>query len=109
MYLSPLLEQVKSHIREHFQLGEDKVDAMMPAFLTTLQNHMQNLEDALGLNDPETLGRLGHAMKGALLNLGLDDIAEIAYAIENEGKSGNRDADFAGMVALLKEKMREIL
>lgn len=108
MSLSPLLEQVKCHIREHFQLEEDKVDAMMPAFLTTLQNHMQNLENALEVNDPVTLGRLGHAMKGALLNLGLDDMADIAHAIENEGKSENGDADFTGMVTLLKEKMTEI-
>ncbi len=82
---------------------------MMPAFLTTLQDHMQNLEDALGAGDPETLGRLGHALKGALLNLGLDDMADIAHIIESEGRSGSREADFAGMVTRLKEKLAEIL
>lgn len=82
---------------------------MMPVFLNTLQNHMQNLEDALGAGNPETLGRLGHALKGALLNLGLDDMADIAHIIENEGMSGSHEADFAGMVAQLKEKLAEIL
>ncbi|MBU1138456.1 MAG: Hpt domain-containing protein [Proteobacteria bacterium] len=90
-------------------MGEDTVDAMLPAFLTTLQNHMQNLEDALALNDPATLGRLGHALKGALLNLGLDDLADIAHTIEIEGKSGSSDADYASMVIRLKVKMAEIL
>jgi histidine phosphotransfer protein HptB len=109
MSLSPLLEQVRCHICDRFQLGEDTVDGMLPAFLATLQNHMRNLEDALGDNDPKNLGRLGHALKGALLNFGLDDMADIANKIEIEGKSGNSGADFTGMVNRLKEKMADIL
>jgi len=107
--MSPLLERVRYHICDHFQLPEDKVDAMLPAFLTTLQNHMKNIEDALGANDPATIGRMGHALKGALLNFGLDDMADIANMIEDEGKSGNSGADFSGMVQRLKEKLAEIL
>ncbi len=109
MTLSPLVEHIKCHICNHFQLEGDKVDAMLPTFLTTLQDHVQNLEDALGSNDTESLGRLGHTLKGALLNLGLDDVAEIAYTIEIEGKAGSDNTDFPGLVTRLKEEMSEIL
>ena len=109
MALSPLLEKVKHHICAHFQLEEEKVVSMLPVFLTTLQNHMQNLEKALESKDPEIIGRQGHALKGALLNLGIDDMADTAHLIEVEGKSGNSKADFAGMVNHLKENLAEIL
>lgn len=107
--MSPLVEHIKCHICNHFQLKEDKVDVMLPTFLTTLQDHVQNLEDALESNDTKSLGRLGHALKGALLNLGLDDVAEIAHTIEIEGKAGSDHADFSGLVTRLKEEMGEIL
>ena len=105
----PLLEQITNYVCEHFQLEEDKVALMLPTFLTSLQNHLQNLEEAVGERDPEAIGRAGHALKGALLNLGLDDMAEIALKIESEGTSGNSAADYASLLKRLREKMVEIL
>ncbi len=109
MALSSIAEQVKHHVCEQFQLEEEKVEAMLPTFFTTLQEHVHELEEGLQANDPAAIGRVGHMLKGALLNLGLDDMAEIAHSLEMEGKAGRSDVDFSGLVWELKEKMGGIL
>ena len=109
MALSPLLQQVKSYVCAHFELGEDAVDGMLPVFFSTLQNHMETLEKAANEDNLESTARAGHTLKGALLNLGLDEMAVVARTIEEEGKAGNNEADYGQMVELLKEQLKEIL
>ena len=82
---------------------------MLPTFLTTLQSHIDDLENSLDVSETLTIAKAGHKLKGALLNLGLDDSAAIAKRIELEGKADNQDVDYAELVRQLKEKLNEIL
>jgi histidine phosphotransfer protein HptB len=104
-----LSDRVICHVRERYQLSVEKIATMLPTFITVLQNHMKSMEKVLEVGEPEGLGKEGHTMKGALLNLGLGDIAEIAETIETEGKAGNRNIDYVDLVAQLRAKLEEIL
>ena len=98
-------QQIKQYLIAQFNLAEEQIDSMIPGLIKTLSDHMDNIELVLSSGDLEQLGRTGHTMKGALLNLGLRECAEIAYAIEEKGKAGDDSADYCGMI----ERMREII
>ncbi len=105
MVSSSLLEQIKGHVCTHFELGEEAVDNMLPVFFSTLQNHMKNLEKAIAGDDLAITAKAGHTLKGALLNLGLDEIAAVAKIIEEEGRAGNEDAEYLQMFEQLRAKL----
>lgn len=99
------IHQIKTHLCTQFQLSSEQVGEMLPGFITTLATHMQNMERVLGEEDLLALGKAGHTMKGALLNLGLSDCAQLAFHIEEHGKAGDRNTDYAALVADLKKRI----
>ena len=103
------INQIKLYLSKQFSLGEEQVSEMLPSFISTLSAHMTNLEKAFSSGNLEVLGKSGHTIKGAFLNLGLTDCAEIALQIEDKGKEGDRSTDFARLVADLREKINVII
>lgn len=99
------ISQIKSYLFDQFSLSEEQVVEMLPSFITTLSGHMANLEKALANGNLEILGKTGHTIKGAFLNLGLADCAEIALQIERRGKEGDQSTDYARLVADLRKKI----
>lgn len=102
-------QQIRDYLKVQFNLSPEQIDALIPDFLNTLAEHFFNLEAALHRGDDRQLGKAGHTIKGALLNLGLHDCAEIAYRIEKKGKAGEKTADSRKLVASLREKLRPYL
>ena len=98
-------ETIRDHLRSAYLLTEEKIDAVLPAFLDTLLTHMQRLEKNLQEEDLEILSRSGHVLKGALLNLGLLDLAEMAHAIEKACTSDQGAAELPLHVARLKAEI----
>lgn len=99
------IEKIKTHLAEQFSLPTDQIEIMLPSFLAALRSHMENLEKALEENDTVLLGRAGHTIKGAFLNLGLDDCAQIALCIEEKGKQGDTSTDFRSLVEELRLRL----
>lgn len=96
-------QQIKDHLARQFNLTNDQIDSMISGLIATLAGHIDNLEKVLEEGDLEQLGKAGHTIKGALLNLGLNECAEIAYDIEVKGKAGERDADYRSMVGSMRK------
>jgi len=103
------LQHIKSHLAERFNLPAEQIETMLPSFVMTLSDHMQSLEEALEENNPVTLGRIGHTIKGAFLNLGLDDCAQIALQIEERGKAGDHTTNYRQLVDDLREKLTPVI
>ncbi len=99
------IDQIKLYLCDQFQLSPEQVGEMLPIFIVTLSSHMQNMERLLRENDLMALGKAGHTMKGALLNLGLSDCAQLAMQIEEKGKAGDPYTDYAALVADLRNKL----
>ena len=102
---SHYINQIKTYLNNQFNLSEEQISGMLPSFMTTLAGHMANLEKALDSGDLGVLGKSGHTIKGAFLNLGLKDCADIALQIERHGKDGDPSVDYAQMVTKLREKV----
>lgn len=102
---NPYREQIKNYLIQQFNFPSEQIDTMLPDLIATLADHIDRLEEVLQYGDPELLGKAGHTIKGALLNLGLEECADIALTIELSGKSGNDNFDYEGMVLSIREKL----
>jgi HPt (histidine-containing phosphotransfer) domain-containing protein len=103
------IQHIKTYLAEQFNLPAEQIEMMLPSFISTLGTHMQNLENALEENNPVSIGKVGHTIKGAFLNLGLEDCASIAHRIEEMGKAGDHEANFKQLVAELRLKINPVL
>lgn len=81
---------------------------MLPRFISTLAGHMTKLEQVLDEGDSKGLGKVGHTLKGALLNLGLLECAELARIIEQHGKQCDTSFDYTTVVGQLREKIDRV-
>ncbi len=96
------LDTIRQHLRTAYLLDHERCEAMIPVFLATLRGHMARLAELAAEGDLERLSRAGHAVKGALLNIGLAELAATAQAIEQQGKRGSRDFDYNHAVTSLQ-------
>ena len=58
--------------------------------------------------EKEDISRAGHALKGALLNLGLMDLADKAFLVEQFDKQTGRNIEHKKIIAELKNEIAEI-
>lgn len=103
------LEQIREYLCDRFQLPQEQVVGMLPDFITALDSHMRKLEVALESGDLVRLGKAGHTMKGALLNLGLHDCVDIAVEIEQKGKAQDSSADYQAMLDDLRRNLEVLI
>lgn len=85
------LNIIKQHLKTAYLLSDEKATTMIPVFLNTLETHFDRLNELAANGDTAQLSRASHAVKGALLNMGLTDFAELAYTLEkrcHDEKSG---------------------
>ena len=98
-------QTIREHLGSAYLLPDDKIDSVLPAFLDTLLTHMLRLEKNLVDNDLELLAKSGHVLKGALLNLGLHELADMAHAIEECCATPQAVTELPQQVARLKEEI----
>ncbi|GEM_PF-334258 len=103
------IESIRLHLTQQFNLPLEQIDMLLPTFIATLGTHMGNLEKALAENNPVLLGKVGHTIKGAFLNLGLPDCAQIALTIEEKGRQGGSLTDFKKLVEDLRLLIKPVL
>ncbi len=102
------LQVIHEHMKSSYLLDEEKIRTILPGFLNTLQQQLQTVEQCLDRGDLSALGKAGHTLKGALLNLGLFELADVAYSIEQQGKQQAADADYSEMISYLGINIRLI-
>ncbi|MDH4083571.1 MAG: Hpt domain-containing protein [Nitrospira sp.] len=88
------MEQVQPH-----QAADDpgdilvSVDAsfepLIPKFMTNRKKEVVTMQEALAVQDFETVRTVAHGMKGAGGSYGFDRITEIAAVIEQAAKAGD--------------------
>lgn len=109
MSINPYREKIKQYLVEQFNLQPEQIETMLPGLIKTLAEHIDNLETALEMGDLEQLGKAGHTIKGALLNLGLEECADIAYAIEMGGKNGRDDVNYRDLVKSVRNTLDDYI
>ncbi|GBE12213.1 Hpt domain protein [bacterium BMS3Bbin14] len=101
---------IRDHLKSAYLLSDEKIDALLPGFLETLRSHLEDLEHVLNGGDVKAMNRrAGHTIKGALLNLGLKDLAAIALAIEKSCLDRKGRVEHAILVGKLKAEIEKII
>ena len=85
------LQVIRQHLQHAYLLNEEKTAEMIPVFVATLGDHVERLAALAAAGDLDGLGRAGHAVKGALLNMGLSDLAELAHRLERQCRDPEHD------------------
>jgi two-component system sensor histidine kinase/response regulator len=78
------LAAVKQHIMKQFELEQNDAEEVLAAYSDSLKENLGNLHQLLENGQGTEAGRQAHALKGSLLNLGLESLAQIALALEKE-------------------------
>ncbi len=99
---------MKEHLRSAYLLSDEKIESVLPVFLETVKTLMTELECLACEGKNDALCRTGHAMKGALLNLGLNRLAAKACDIEQHVKNCNSGKDCRQLVAELKQEINKM-
>lgn len=98
-------QKIKSHLKSNYLLSDAKVEEVYPQFIETVKSMMTELETICLSGDIEAVSRAGHAIKGALLSLGLPEHAEIALAIEKHHLPQSPNIEVKDLIAQLKQKL----
>ncbi|MDH3349617.1 MAG: Hpt domain-containing protein [Desulfobulbaceae bacterium] len=109
MQKSEYREKIRAHFKKAYNLPDKKMDEVLPRFLKLLADHLEKFEQISTKQDLLALCRAGHSLKGALLNMGLEELAEETYQLEKLCKSNNKSPDIVRLSKELMEKIKVIL
>lgn len=102
-------QQIRKHLNSAYLLTEEKIETVLPRFLHTIGSLMADLEEFVNTGNIDSLSRTGHALKGALLNLGLPELAEKAYAIERHNQASDHPASYCTLVDELGKEIKKLI
>lgn len=78
--------------KHHITVKIDKdLEDLIPGYLENRRKDVVSIREALKNNDLETIGILGHSMKGSGGGYGFDRITEIGKLIEESAKNMDRE------------------
>lgn len=102
------LETMRRHMQEFYLLDEKQVDEVLPGCLNTLFEHIHTLETLQQEGDAAALAKASHAVRGALLNLGLFDLAEYVCLVEARCEELCDLPACRSLLATLREKLQPL-
>ncbi|MCI5144215.1 MAG: response regulator, partial [Candidatus Electrothrix sp. AR3] len=77
-------QSVRQHIIDQFELEAEDAEEVLAAYAESLSENTTNIQQLLQTGEGTDAGRQAHALKGGLLNLGLDKLARTALILEKE-------------------------
>ena len=96
------LTTIHQHLKTAYLLSDEKAAAMIPVFVTTLRAHIDRLAELAASGDQHQLNRASHAVKGALLNMGLSDLAETTHTLEKQCQAGAPPVEYQALITQLQ-------
>jgi PAS domain S-box-containing protein len=102
------LAGVFAWLKESYSVSDEQAEMLVGAFRESATESLVVMKRTLVDNDLVALARAAHKIKGGLMQMGLDDIAEIARTIEESAKDG-REMDYQAAVDELDAKIAPLL
>ena len=102
-------EDIKAHLKKQFGLADQQIDSLLPSFVDTLAGYLAELEARFAAGNTEEVGRVAHTAKGALLNLGLHQQAELAKKVEHTARAGGELAQIEQELGNLRAALAPLL
>jgi len=91
-------------ISEKLGLEEDEYLELVELFIETSKSDLKNLQSAINNKNIEMISGIAHYLKGAAINLGLDDYLELAKSIEKTTRDGKLE-ETAKTAEIFQEKL----
>jgi len=85
-------------------LEEEEYLELVELFIETSKSDLKNLHSAINNKDMEMIDEIAHSLKGAAMNLGLDDFLELAKTIEKTSRDGELE-ETAKTAGIFQEKL----
>lgn len=70
-------------------LEEDEYLELVELFFETSRSELKNLQFAINNKNMEMIAGIAHSLKGAAMNLGLQELLELAKIIEKTARDGD--------------------
>ena len=102
------LQSVRAHLIKQFELEPNDADEVLSAYAASLKENLSHLSEMINKGQGVEAGRQAHALKGGLLNLGLDELAKTALMLE-KGLPKQIEAQHRKMAAQLTAALRELI
>jgi len=99
-------QRVKKHLCQAYGLGMNDVEELYELGCQTVLDTRGRLEGAFSRNDIHELTEASHMLKGALFNMGLAELGEMARKLELAGKA-ERMEEARIMFPLLRNALGE--
>ncbi len=102
------VEQIKGFLKKTYDFSSENIELMLASIKESLTLEFANVERGLVEDDNTLLWRAAHSIKGALLNAGVENWAEVARKIELSAKN-KEEVDYEGLFKELKMGINNIL
>jgi len=86
--LERMFKRITNHLQRFYGLTEDKAEVLLATTRKTISGDMAKLARALAETNLQAGGDAAHSLKGLLLNLGLQNQADLAEKIERACRRG---------------------
>jgi HPt (histidine-containing phosphotransfer) domain-containing protein len=102
-------ERLVHHFKATYRLDDDQIKVMIDSSARSMNAALAALYQALDENrDLSEIARLGHSIKGLLLNMGETQWAELARELEKAAAQG-KQLDFRAIVANIHQGFEDVL
>ena len=98
------IETIKKYMSQTYRLDDDKINEIVSATCEQMANHFNEAKNLIDQNNLEALTIAAHKIKGCLLNIGLNDLAEIAFDIESNARTGEKQGNYHQLLLEIKER-----
>ncbi|HIJ90976.1 MAG: ATP-binding protein [Desulfobulbaceae bacterium] len=102
------VEQVREQLVTACGIAPEKIDAFLIPMGKALQQYMADAEEAIRQGDHEQVCRIAHSLKGALLNLRLNDCAAVAAVMEQGAKGQDGTKDYPAFLTVLHHALAKL-
>lgn len=99
----------RSKLKALLANDEKKVQQYLSLFKTQMPVHIEQLQNCLEKGDLEQVSIIAHDLKSQFRYVGLEQIAEIAYAIEQQAENGSNGTALIQLAGELKEKALAVM
>jgi PAS domain S-box-containing protein len=87
---------------------QNSMNELIPFFIESTQNDLEQIKAAMEVNDLDTVRRLGHSLKGSSGAYGQEDIGQIGAAIESAVLAGLHQ-DVINRISDLEESLNHLI
>ncbi|HIJ77998.1 MAG: response regulator [Desulfobulbaceae bacterium] len=98
------LETIKNYLAQTYRLDDDKINQIISATCEQMTEHFSETKKLIDRHNLQALTIAAHKIKGCLLNVGLHELAKIAFEMESKARAGENDGNYHQHLLEIKER-----